>query len=686
MRRYIHYIIFAFTSLFLVKTAESQVLDELKLNPDFITYLEDSDRLISVDSINNETFKNVGKEGLNLGFFDGVLWVKVDLTSLEMNNQSLLELENPNLDDVVVYVKSGGKYEFKGKFGDYYSFDDREITHRNYQIGEVSGREILLMINNHGDQLLVPLNFGKKDLLNQRDYIEQMIVGTYYGLILFVLLLNLFLFLVIKEKSNLFYILYLFGLLLLQLGLSGHGFEFIWSGNSYIANKILPFASSFSVLFLVYFTRSFFQTKEHLKKMDVVLRWTGYILILTCIVSLLPFKLGNQISIVVVNAFTLLLNILIFPTAILTWKKNKQISQIFILAFAFLIFSVIILVLRNMGMIADNFFTKYSFQLGSAAEVILLSFAIVEKFKSFKDQALGSLKEVNQLKESQNETLQIEIEKKTKLLEENYKESELKSKEIYDSINYAKRIQSGLIPSIEHFQSFFKESFIEFRPKDVLSGDFYWIAKTQTTPDSGEDNSLIVFAVGDCTGHGVPGAMISVLGIKILNASLKNKEINTTSEALNYLDKEVGTTFGKDNDDKQIADGMDIALCALNPNTNELYFSGAKNGVWILRNGEILDYKGDRDSIGGDLNNSDFTIQTIQMEKGDKLYIQSDGFVDQFGGERGKKYKSKNLKAFFANMADCDIHEQGERLSTEINTWIKGHEQVDDISIIGIQF
>jgi serine phosphatase RsbU (regulator of sigma subunit) len=686
MRNYLHYIFLALISLFLVKASEAQVLDELKLNPELITYVEDSDRLFCIDSVGEVVFQNIGKEGLNLGFFDGVLWVKIDLTSLKIDNQSLLELENPNLDDVIVYVKSGDKYEFKGKFGDYYPFSDREINHRNYQIGEVAGREVLLMINNHGDQLLVPLNFGEKDLYNQRDYKEQMIIGAYYGLIMFVLLLNLFLFLVIREKSNLYYILYLFGLILLQLGLSGHGFEFIWSDSKFVANKVLPFASSFSVLFLVYFTRSFFQTKEHLKKMDVVFRWTGYVLILTCIVSLLPFKLGNQISIVVVNVFTLILNVIIFPTAILTWKRNKRISQIFILAFAFLIFSVIILVLRNMGLIADNFFTKYSFQLGTATEVILLSFAIVEKFKSFKDQALGSLKEVNQLKESQNETLQIEIEKKTKLLEENYRESELKSKEIYDSINYAKRIQSGLIPSIEHFQSFFKESFIEFRPKDVLSGDFYWIAQTQTTADISNDASLIVFAVGDCTGHGVPGAMISVLGIKILNASLKNPEINSTAEALDYLDREVATTFGKDINDKQIADGMDIAICALNPKTNELYFSGAKNGVWILRDGEIIDYKGDRDSIGGDLNTTDFTIQTIQMEKGDKLYIQSDGFVDQFGGERGKKYKSKNLKQFFANMSDCDIHEQGERLSTEINTWIEGHEQVDDISIIGIQF
>jgi len=265
-------------------------------------------------------------------------------------------------------------------------------------------------------------------------------------------------------------------------------------------------------------------------------------------------------------------------------------------------------------------------------------------------------------------------------------EIEAKNKEITDSINYAKRIQNALIPPIETFKKILPNSFIIFKPKDIVSGDFYWIAALNTTKENTNNEKLVVYAVADCTGHGVPGAFMSLIGLKIFNQSVKQKGVNSPAEALNFLNKEVFNTVNKhSNSDNIIRDGMDVALCSINFKTLMLSFSGAKNPVYIVRDKELHEIKGNKQPIGAYDTQEPFTNKTYQLKKRDMIYIFSDGFADQFGGEKGKKLKYKPFKEMLIENSDKSLAKQEQQLNDFFENWKGNLEQLDDVCLIGVR-
>ncbi|MGB0882790.1 MAG: PP2C family protein-serine/threonine phosphatase, partial [Vicingaceae bacterium] len=239
-------------------------------------------------------------------------------------------------------------------------------------------------------------------------------------------------------------------------------------------------------------------------------------------------------------------------------------------------------------------------------------------------------------------------------LEESKNELEKKNIEIVDSINYAKRIQGALIPPIEVFKKVLPNSFVIFKPKDIVSGDFYWISELSTTKESSSENEkLVAFSVADCTGHGVPGAFMSMIGLKIFNQSIKQTNVNSPAQALDYINNEVNKTINKHTDSENvIQDGMDVALVSINFTTNKLYFAGAKNPVYIIRNKQLHEIKGDKQPIGFSENHAPFVNYEYQLEKGDMVYVFSDGYADQFGGPKGKKLKYKPFKNILIDCSD----------------------------------
>ncbi|MDB4534252.1 SpoIIE family protein phosphatase [Vicingaceae bacterium] len=272
-------------------------------------------------------------------------------------------------------------------------------------------------------------------------------------------------------------------------------------------------------------------------------------------------------------------------------------------------------------------------------------------------------------------------------LEESRHELIEKNTEIVDSINYAKRIQDALIPPIEVFKKILPNSFVLFKPKDIVSGDFYWISELDTTRKDGlENEKLVVFSVSDCTGHGVPGAFMSLIGLKILNQSVKRKGVNSPSEALDYLNSEVYKTINKHSDSESIIrDGMDVALCAINFSSLMLTFSGAKNPVYIVRNKELHEIKGDKQPIGSEESQVPFVNHQYQLETGDVVYIFSDGFADQFGGPKGKKLKYRPFKEMLIENSDKPMEEQNEKLDELFENWKGNLEQLDDVCVIGVR-
>jgi serine phosphatase RsbU (regulator of sigma subunit) len=280
-----------------------------------------------------------------------------------------------------------------------------------------------------------------------------------------------------------------------------------------------------------------------------------------------------------------------------------------------------------------------------------------------------------------NKKLNIELIQKNALIQEN-------SKQILDSITYAKRLQRAILPSIEDVNEHIPNSFLIFLPKDIVSGDFHWFEAI--------DNTKYV-AVADCTGHGVPGAMVSVVCSNALSRSVNEFGLRLPSDILNKTRELVIYTLGKSGE--EVTDGMDISLIALSEKT--VQFSGANNSLWIIRQNEhikegeiyinkeakeasLLEIKGDNQPVGLYSLMKDFTTKEIDLEPNDVLYMSSDGFPDQFGGEKNKKFKQNNLKIELLSIYNKPMTEQKVHLENVFTRWKGSFEQTDDVCLIGI--
>jgi len=267
-----------------------------------------------------------------------------------------------------------------------------------------------------------------------------------------------------------------------------------------------------------------------------------------------------------------------------------------------------------------------------------------------------------------------EIEKQNGLLE-------LKQKEITDSITYAKDIQSAFMPNEDVFHLIHTDAFVLSKPKDIVSGDFYWFF---TASQDGKPGALRHCAVADCTGHGVPGALMSVICANALNEAVVHKRINQSGKILDETRKIVKRSL-KTRKNRERKDGMDIALVSINYDTLELWYSGAYNAVWICRNGEMIVLTADKQPVGVFEKETDFIQQYLQLHKGDVIYLFSDGYADQFGGEKGKKLKYKTFRELLISLAHLPMDRQRSEIDEFFNKWKAGREQTDDVCVVGIR-
>lgn len=266
----------------------------------------------------------------------------------------------------------------------------------------------------------------------------------------------------------------------------------------------------------------------------------------------------------------------------------------------------------------------------------------------------------------------LRITRKQKAVIENQKEIvEEAHQEIKDSITYAKRIQSAILPPNSLVKENLKESFILYKPKDVVAGDFYWME---------HKDDKVLFAAADCTGHGVPGAMVSVVCNNALNRSVREHGLTDPGEILTKTRDIVIQEFEKSEED--VKDGMDIALCSLEG--NKLQYAGAHNPLWIIRKGELIETKANKQPIGQFDNPEPYTTHSFDLEPGDSIYIFSDGYVDQFGGEKGKKYKAKAFRELLLSIQDKSMEEQKIIIDDVFEAWKGTLEQIDDVCVIGV--
>lgn len=255
---------------------------------------------------------------------------------------------------------------------------------------------------------------------------------------------------------------------------------------------------------------------------------------------------------------------------------------------------------------------------------------------------------------------------------------EEKNKDITDSIHYARRIQEALLPSDEELQRQLPGCFVFYRPKDIVSGDFYWLE---------EKSGLILFAVADCTGHGVPGALMSMIGHNLLHQVAGELSDLQPGNILSQLDHGLRNTLKQHSADSGNNDGMDILLCVIDRAKRQLRFSGSRRPLWLFRNGEATEFKGERTYVGGKGEGfREFTTHTLDCREGDWLYLFSDGFADQFGGPEQKKYQTGRFRNFLSGITNKSGATQQRLLENEFLQWKGDAEQLDDILVAGIPF
>ncbi len=313
----------------------------------------------------------------------------------------------------------------------------------------------------------------------------------------------------------------------------------------------------------------------------------------------------------------------------------------------------------------------------AAGLLLVLAFFIFRGLRQ-KQKVNVALEEKNKIIEEQKQT----VEHQKHIVEE-------QNKDITDSIKYAERIQTAILPPDKLWHTLFPQSFVFYKPKDILSGDFYWIE---------QKGDLVFVAAADCTGHGVPGALISIVNYNLLNKAVLEKDLNNPADILNYVNHQLTLALHQTFQESSVKDGMDISLCVLNIKTLELQYAGANNPIYIIHQIdnaatavteplEVVEVKADKFPVGAFLDEQvkSFTCKQIQLQKNDFIYLFSDGYADQFGGDKGKKFKYKQLKGILIEHQNKTMQEQCSILENKFYNWKGKLEQVDDVLVIGIR-
>ncbi|MCB9223769.1 MAG: SpoIIE family protein phosphatase [Crocinitomicaceae bacterium] len=257
----------------------------------------------------------------------------------------------------------------------------------------------------------------------------------------------------------------------------------------------------------------------------------------------------------------------------------------------------------------------------------------------------------------------------------NYLES--RAKEMEESIRYAGSLQRSILPNERLFKEAFSDAFVMFQPKDIVSGDFYWIATF------GDD---VYFAVGDCTGHGVPGAMVNIAGNTILKQIIRRKGVSDPATVISLLDRELVALFNDNLTVGQTYDGMDIALCKFNLKTKKGSFCGAGRPSVLVRNNELIEFKKGNSSVGyNDIVEKDFQSLEFELMEGDQFYLFSDGYTDQFGGENIKKFNRQRFRNLLLSLEEMRMDDQREELELSFENWKGKYDQIDDVCVVGLK-
>ncbi len=686
------------TILFLVTdsvTAQESYYDLSSINKsqhlaNEATIIEDPNNELSLDDILKEKYhfekNDISAEIPYLDFTKSTFWIELQVenpSSEELN--FYIETARPLTNEIVLYVLDEDENIIEETItGDDYPFESRMLENRKFlfdiHFSPNKKYKLLFKIKSDGEIVRLPIHFWSIDSFSQFTAKENFFLGFYYGLFFLVIILFSLFGLSLGQRIYLYFVSYVLALALFQLSLDGFSFQYLWRDSSWMANHAILMFAALSMIGMMLYVLKFIGFDDSLRNYK-----RGYFFLLSLLIFSLLISLTEGVLYAFcfpfLNYLSFLCILYILIGLIIKSKREQRIEIPILFAFIALAISSVIFILSNINAIENEFLANNSLKIGSATEVIFLSIAMVGRYRrtqlekiEAQEEAFKRLEEINQLKNEQTEKLEKQVKERTQEISDKNLILSQQNKEIINSITYAQRLQQAILPTPQELTQELIEAEVFFRPKDIVSGDFYWIQSTK---------EKVYFAVADCTGHGVPGAMVSVLGNNSLNRCIKEYHLNDSAKILDNLTDMITEAFSSKA--ISVSDGMDIALCVWD-RKDKLEFSGAFNPLYLLRNNEIIEFKGDKQPIGKFENRKAFTKHEIELQKGDQVYLFSDGYADQFGGPRAKKLKYSNFKKYLIETSSLEISNSIEELETKFDKWKGKEEQIDDVCLLQVRF
>lgn len=689
----------------LVFTGKTQETLELPSKFDFITpqsqnlsFFVDMDASKSLEDILTLDFKkNFQKLEDNRLIQENkeIFWVYFEIKSKTDRDIFLSFISRDTIGKL--YMKEGEQENWQTYSQNYSDFQLK----RPYPAALLPHLELKLKKNKTYQFFIKSQNLSNLKVFDKDYFVKAEIPSTLFlvalclGALLALFLYNVILFSILKDKLYLYYIVYLVldAFAILAIARVVDGFTMIYHGANVNYHQSDIFLLGIAMLLFSY---HFLKVPQTLGKI-----WKYYYLFLISICSsvllLSPFITAKQ-AFSWAGILALLVVTSLLVSGFWAWLGKKyKVARFFVLAFSTHIFSVYVFLSATYGIFPETFIFRNSVAIGSVLEAILLSFALADRITSLKKEKEFAQEENLKLIEAQKEDLEDKVQERTQEILQNREEiqsqneflkaqrNELEAtlalvntqqKQILDSITYAKQIQTAILPSQEKMTHILPAYFVLFRPRDIVSGDFYYIEKVGVKK---------IIATVDCTGHGVPGAFMSLIANSLLNEIILLRNITNPSRILEELHTNIRTLLKQEEAENR--DGMDMSLVIIDDERKILEFSGAKSPLIYIQNQKLTRLSGDRTPIGGEQIERErfFSKQEISFEKNTSFYIFSDGFQDQFGGNNNKKLGSKRLRELLFEIHQKSMKEQKSILENILDTW-KGKEmQIDDILVLGVK-
>lgn len=672
---------FATSILFAQKTPT--VSDDNDVFPldQYTQFLIDSTNTINLSDVRRKfkkgEFDGFTKDQKNVfGFNPNTIWLAANFR-IDENTHKIINFECPYHEylDIYLFKKSSTHHFSSGNLRPFSTRGKLQSTDFAWPIRLEKGEDIL-MIARIKSNSTVFTNVKLKSTYAYHNFNinKNIYYGFFFGILTIMIFYNLFIYNTLRDKTYLYYVMSVILTLLVFSTISSYSFKYIYPDlpylNAFIRKVFIALIIVATALFAIHFLELEIYSKIAKKAMILMIVLSTFCLILT----LLGKERGITSALIMIHSFLLLI------TGIIVYIRGNKNAIFYISAWVFYITGGVLISLRNLGYFSADLLSNHSAEIGSILEVSFLSFALANRYRTLKKEKEHHQQEYLELVRSQNEILEDLVGSRTFELKETLTDLESKNALVLDSINYAQKIQQAILPTKEKLLAFFPDITLLYIPKEVVSGDFYFYEKNA-------DNHII--AAIDCTGHGVPGAFMSMIGYNVLYDAIMVKNLSEPREILNSLDEGISKRLLEKKSDVTIKDSMDISLITINKKENTLKFSGAYRPLYtIYKNGNADIIKGTKKSIGSKDYDflSDFEQVSLPLNDLHSVFLYSDGFQDQFNSNNDRKFSSRRLRELLLKNSSLPGKTTEIILNHEFETWKGKNNQTDDVLVLGINF